>query len=134
MIELIIVTPQGEAFRGSVDSVVLPGSEGDFGVLEGHERFLCPLRTGRVEIRNASGPSIASIGGGFAEVGGGEAAVLVDSCELAGDIDVSRAEVARERAQRGLDATDPDEDAAARSDHAAALARAENRLEVAKRR
>ena len=43
-VELVIVTPQGEAYRGPVDSVVLPGTEGEFEVLENHERFLTPLR------------------------------------------------------------------------------------------
>ena len=39
-LELSIVTPEGQAYDGAVESVVLPGSEGDFGILEGHERLL----------------------------------------------------------------------------------------------
>ena len=49
--ELVIVTPHREVYRDRVDAVVLPGSEGDFGVLESHERFLSPLRVGQAEIR-----------------------------------------------------------------------------------
>ena len=49
-LELTIVTPEGETFSGEVEQVVLPGSEGDFGVLEGHERFLSPLNHGALEI------------------------------------------------------------------------------------
>ena len=131
MIELVIVTPQGEAFRGSVDSVVLPGSEGDFGVLEGHERFLCPLRTGALEIKSSEGSRFAAIGGGFADVNGSEAAVLVESCELASDIDIGRAEAARDTAQQGVAGANPDSEAVAHGEHSAALARAENRLTVA---
>lgn len=134
MIELVIVTPQGEAFRGQVDSAVLPGSEGDFGVLEGHERFLCPLRTGELEIKASEGSKFAAIGGGFADVNGAEAAVLVESCEIAGDIDVARAEAARDNAQKGIADANPDTDAVAHAEHSAALARAENRLAVAGRR
>lgn len=134
MIELVIVTPQGEVFRGSVESVVLPGSEGDFGVLEGHERFLCPLRPGQLEIKASGGSQLAAIGGGFADVNGGEAAVLVESCEIANDIDVTRAQAARDNAQQGLAASNADEDAASHDEHAAALIRADNRLAVAKRR
>ena len=111
---------------------MLPGSEGDFGVLEGHERFLCPLRTGAVEIKADGGSRIAAIGGGFADIGGSEAAVLVDSFEAADGIDVTRAEAARDRAQQGLAGSDLD--AATEAEHAAALARAENRLEVAGKR
>ena len=132
MIELVIVTPQGEAFRGKVDSVVLPGSEGDFGVLEGHERFLCPLRTGAVEIKSGGGSQFASIGGGFADISGSEAAVLVESCEIAGKIDVARAESARERAQAAL--ADEEQAAEILLEQSAALARAENRLAVAQKR
>jgi F-type H+-transporting ATPase subunit epsilon len=135
VIELVIVTPQGEAYRGSVDSVVLPGSEGDFGVLEGHERFLCPLRTGALEIKTSGASLFAAIGGGFADVNGAEAAVLVESCEIATDIDVARAETARGNAQQGLANPDPEEeDGEARGEHSAALARAENRLVVADKR
>ena len=131
--ELTIVTPSGEAFRGAADGIVLPGSEGDFGVLDGHERFLCPLRTGELEIKSSEGSRFAAIGGGFADVNGSEAAVLVESCELAGDIDVARAETAREAAQQGVGSSDPDSDsaAAANGEHSAALARAANRLTVA---
>ena len=134
MIELVIVTPQGEVFRGSVESVVLPGSEGDFGVLEGHERFLCPLRPGQLEIKASGGSQFAAIGGGFADVNGGEAAVLVESCEIASDIDVARAQAARDNAQQGLAASNADEDAASPDEHAAALIRADNRLAVAEKR
>jgi F0F1-type ATP synthase epsilon subunit len=45
-LELVIVTPTGEVYHGPVATVVLPGTEGDFGVLPGHERFLAPLRIG----------------------------------------------------------------------------------------
>jgi F-type H+-transporting ATPase subunit epsilon len=134
VIELVIVTPQGEAFRGSVEGVVLPGSEGDFGVLEGHERFLCPLRPGQLEIKASSGSQFAAIGSGFADVNGAEAAVMVESCEIAGDIDVARAETARNRAEQGLADSKPDEDAANHGEHAAALVRAENRIAVASKR
>ncbi len=133
MIELTIVTPEGQAFHGDVESVVLPGSEGDFGVLADHERFLCPLRAGEVEIKADGGSRYAAVGGGFADVNGREAAVLVESCELAGDIDVARAEAARDAAQKGLDDSNPDLDPEAHANFAAALARAENRLAVAQK-
>ena len=99
-IELTIVTPQGIVYQGPVESVVLPGTEGEFGVLENHERFLAPLRIGEVEIQTREGSTFAAIADGFADVDGEEVTVLVESCEVAGDIDVARAELARERASR----------------------------------
>ena len=128
-IELTIVTPQGEAFRGSVESVVLPGSEGDFGVLRSHERFLTPLRIGDVEIRTERESLWASIAHGFADVSGEEVVVLVESCELANEIDVARADLARERAEQGLaQLGDPEEQRYREYD--ATLQRSRSRIRV----
>jgi len=82
-LELSIVTPQGEAFRGPIEAVVLPGSEGDFGVLPRHERLLTALREGQVEIRTAAGTRTATISEGFADVSATEVVVLVTSCAFA---------------------------------------------------
>lgn len=127
---LSIVTPQGSAFEGDVDSVVLPGSEGDFGVLPSHERLLAPLRIGEVEIRSSAGVVYAALAGGFAEVDGERVVVLADSCECAGAVDVARAELARQRSEQQLASED---DASRRQEYEDALARARNRLAVAQR-
>jgi F-type H+-transporting ATPase subunit epsilon len=134
-LELVVVTPAGEAFRGPVESVVLPGTEGEFGVLPGHERFLCPLRTGAVEIRTPKGTVWAAISGGFADVVGSEVAVLAESCEVAGDIDVARAEHAKQRAEQGLAKLDAtvESDRDRYRDFEAALERARTRLAVAQK-
>jgi F-type H+-transporting ATPase subunit epsilon len=128
--QLEIVTPQGRAYSGPADSVVLPGSEGQFGVLPNHERFLTPLRTGEVEIRNGGDVTYAAIAEGFAEVQGSQVAVLVESCELASKIDVARAERARTRAQEGLAALPADAERTRYEQFEAALERAKNRLAV----
>ena len=131
--DLTIVTPQGEAYRGDVDGVVLPGSEGDFGVLPDHERFLTPLRIGEVEITNGNEIVFAAAGEGFAEVQGEQVAVLVDSCELAADIDVARAERAREHAEQNLAQVGPDVERSRLEQLEAALERAKNRLAISTR-
>ena len=132
-IDLVIVTPGGEAFRGPVESVVLPGSEGEFGVLEMHERFLCPLRIGELEIRTAEGSTWAAIAAGFAEVNGSEAAVLVESCEIDAQIDRARAELELERAREGLARLDADAESERYARYEDALRLAEARLSVAGR-
>ena len=134
-LELVVVTPAGEAFRGPVESVVLPGTEGEFGVLPGHERFLCPLRIGEVQIRTPKGIVWAAISGGFADVGGSEVAVLAESCEVASDIDVARAEHARQRAEQGLSSLDvtAESDRDRYREFEAALERARTRLAVAQK-
>jgi F-type H+-transporting ATPase subunit epsilon len=83
-LDLTIVTPSGRAYRGDVDSVVLPGSEGDFGVLPGHERFLTALRVGEIQIRAGNQTLVATCGEGFADVSAEQVAVMVDACEFAG--------------------------------------------------
>jgi F-type H+-transporting ATPase subunit epsilon len=129
-LDLTIVTPSGPAYHGDVDSVVLPGSEGDFGVLPGHERFLSALRTGEVQIRTGSQTLYAASSTGFADVSNDAVTVLVDSCELASEIDVARAELARQRAEQGLAALERDAEAAREAEFEAALARARNRIAV----
>jgi F-type H+-transporting ATPase subunit epsilon len=131
--ELLIVTPQGPAYSGEVESVLLPGSEGDFGVLPSHERLLAPLRIGAVEIHTGSEIIYAAIASGFAEVDGTNVAVMVESCECANALDVARAELARRRAEEGLAALGEDAQAKLFEEFEAALERAHNRLEVAKR-
>jgi len=84
-LELTIVTPLGEAFHGPVEAVVLPGSEGDFGVLPRHERLMTALRVGELEIRTGSGTKRASISEGFADVSGSEVVVMVTSCQFEGE-------------------------------------------------
>jgi F-type H+-transporting ATPase subunit epsilon len=129
-IDLTIVTPQGIVYQGPVEGVVLPGAEGEFGVLENHERFLSPLKTGEVEIKTQEGSTFAAIVQGFADVAGDEVTVLAESCEVAGEIDVARAELARERASQGLGQLDQDEDRGRFGEFEEALKRAENRLAV----
>lgn len=103
-IVLSVVTPEGQAFHGDVEAVVLPGSEGEFGVLPGHEPFLTALRIGPMTIRKASGEELhAAVSRGFAEVHGDQASVMVDSCEFEHEIDRSRAEIARDRALANLE-------------------------------
>lgn len=131
--QLTIVTPQGSCYEGPVEGIVLPGSEGDFGVLAGHERLLAPLRVGAVEIRESDGSTFAAIADGFAEVSGDHVVVLVESCTVGHEIDVATEQLAIERAEQGLRDLTSDENAKRRGEYEAALARARNRIAVAER-
>ena len=100
---LSVVTPQGSVVDGAtVDTVVAPGSEGEFGVLEGHENFLCALEPGVLRYRSGGNEQQIAISDGFAEVNAQGITVLVNTGEIAADIDHGRAESARDRAQRRL--------------------------------
>ena len=132
--ELVIVTPNREVFRDRVDAAVLPGSEGEFGVLESHERFLSPLRLGRVQIRRGGETLHAAIASGFARVEGQSVSVLVDACQLAGEIDVDAARAAEQQAREGLGALGLQADPELRARLEADLAWATNLLAAAERR
>ncbi len=89
--DLTIVTPECEVFRGLVETVVLPGSEGDFGVLEQHERFLAPLRIGEAQLRVDGEIRCAAFSDGFAEVGPDYQIARVASWERAWVIETAHA-------------------------------------------
>jgi F-type H+-transporting ATPase subunit epsilon len=133
-LDLTIVTPAGPAYQGDVDSVVLPGSEGDFGVRPGHERLLSALRCGEVQIEKGGQTVHAAITGGFAQVTGEQVTVLADACELANEIDTARAERAVQRCEHGMASLDRDTDGERIAEFEAALERARNRIAVSQRR
>ena len=65
---LEIVTPDRSVAHGEVDEVVVPGSEGSFGVLPGHTPMLATLTVGEIEYRRGNETSYAAVSFGFAEV------------------------------------------------------------------
>jgi len=89
---LSIVTPHGAVFEDDVQGVVLPGSEGDFGVLPGHTPFLAALGVGEVSYRADGARHYLACFGGFCEVLPDRVTVLADVGERAEDIDLERAE------------------------------------------
>ena len=126
--ELTIVTPEGTAFQGTAERVVLPGSEGDFGVLASHERFLSPLRVGVLEILTEEETSYAAITDGFAEVQGDAVIVLVDRCEFSHEIDAAKAQADLDSAVQALEQAASDDDRY--REYEAALEHARHRVSV----
>ena len=127
-LQLEIVTPDRVVLSAKVDYVSLPGAEGEFGILPGHIPFFAALKLGCMHYQIGSETLYASIGGGFAEIADDTVQVLVDSAELAKEIDVNRAEAARQRAQERLSSAQRDKLNVARAE--AALQRAVTRLHV----
>jgi len=103
-LDLVVVTPDGEAFSEPVEQVVLPGAEGEFGVLEHHEKFLAPLKPGPMEIKLPGGRTEwAAVSDGFAEVSSGRVVVLVDECFKAHEIDIEAVRLSQADMQRALE-------------------------------
>ncbi len=133
-LELVVVTPEGEALLEVVEQVVLPGEAGEFGVLESHERLLTPLVPGPMQIQSSGASRWAAISGGFAEVDGSRVVVLVDACSLAGEIDPKVVEAQRSAAETALaELEDGEQSEAERARLAALIVRAEVELDVASR-
>jgi F-type H+-transporting ATPase subunit epsilon len=103
--QLVIVTPTRQLLRTPVSEVTLPGAKGYLGILPGHAPLMTELGIGELTYRG-SGSSAASdpmmVTRGFAEVLPDRVTVLAETAELAAEIDLSRAEAAKARAEKRL--------------------------------
>ncbi len=132
-IQCDIITQDRIVFSGQVDSVNLPGIEGRMGILPNHSPLLTMLDFGEVMVRTAGNEEFFAIGGGFLEVQPDHVTILADSAEQADEIDLERAESARQRAEEMMRTgvkDDPDRIAAVR----ASLLKAQIRVDVGRRR
>ena len=131
-LRLEVATPTRLVVSGEVDEVVVPGSEGSFGVLPGHAPLLSLVGTGEVVYRSGRDEHYLAVSGGFAEVGPTHVTILAESAERPEEIDVARARVAGERAEQRLRAAATEETDVDRA--LASFARARARLQTAGRR
>jgi F-type H+-transporting ATPase subunit epsilon len=114
-----------------VDEVIAPGIEGQLAVLPQHAAFMTMLNPGELVLKKGGEEHPYVVTGGFFEVLNDRVVVLADAAERADDIDVQRAEQARERARLALERRETAEDLAVAQ---AALQRALIRLRVAEMR
>src|SRR6476659_2556097 len=130
---LEIVTPERLAYSDEVDAVVLPGSEGEMGVLPHHAPLVSTLGVGELRIRKGGSEESVAIVGGFVQVRPDRVVVMAETADMASEIDLERAQEARREAERALEGdaqTDTVDLYAAR----AALQTALLRIRVAERR
>lgn len=122
---LEVVTPQAKVYSQDIRFVVLPGAEGELGILPEHAPMVSALKTGLVRVQHEGNTLKIAVSGGFAEVRSSKVTVLANAAEREDEIDVERAKAAKERAEQRLAAKDPDIDLVRAE---AALKRALNRL------
>ncbi len=128
---LEIVTPERHAFTQEVDMVVVPGIDGQLGILPHHAPLITALGIGELKVRAGGEEQIFGVSGGFVEVGPDRVVVMADLAERSDEIDEARAVEARKAAQAALsDVRDPVDLARAR----AALQTALMRERIATRR
>jgi F-type H+-transporting ATPase subunit epsilon len=124
-VERVLLTEEG------VDEVIAPGVEGQLAVLPQHAAFMTMLAPGELVLKKGGNEIPFAVTGGFFEVLRNKVVVLADAAERADDIDVVRAEQARERARLAIERRESTEDLAMAQ---AALQRALIRLRVVENR
>lgn len=115
LMRLDIVTPEKKAFSDEIDSVVVPGAEGEMGILKSHAPIVTTLQPGELRyMKNGEETSLA-IGTGIVEVSNDRVSVLTDMALGVSEIDEDAVEKAIERAQKAMTEKDllPEDHAAA---------------------
>ncbi len=131
-IKLDVVTAERSVFSEDVDMVIAPGIEGQLGILPHHTPLMTTLVSGELIVKKGGDEFCLAISGGFLEVRPDRVIVLADSAERAEEIDVSRAQEAKLRAEKLLMEGYPSGVDSAQAE--ASLRRSLIRLKVAVRR
>ena len=107
-LQLEIVSPERRAYTDEVDMVIVPGIDGQLGILPHHTRLISVLGVGELRIKKGGTEESLLISGGFVEVRPDKVIVMADLAEHSGEIDEARAAEARKRAEAELEqASDP---------------------------
>lgn len=129
--QLEIVTPEKMVVRDAAEEMQIPGKKGYLGILPGHAPLITELAVGEITYRANGYTHHLSVAWGFAEVLPDKVTVLAETCERSEEIDVKRAQEARQRAEERLKSGNSEVDF---NRAAIALQRAETRLEVAEKK
>ncbi|MFC6315504.1 F0F1 ATP synthase subunit epsilon [Lapidilactobacillus achengensis] len=132
-----IVTPDGLVYDHHATMLVACAVDGDLGIMANHEPIIAPLKIGEVRVKRTDNPDhedAVAVNGGFLEVNDNVASIVADSAERARDIDLKRAETARERAEKKIKVAEAQHDIDEVQRAQVALNRAINRINVSKHR
>ncbi len=102
-VKLQIITPEKNFFEDDVQLVVVKGVEGSMGIMYDHEPFVTPLGIGPIKILSDNKIRHAAVSQGYVEVMEEKIVILADTAEWPEDIDISRAEEAKKRAEKRLE-------------------------------
>ena len=130
--DLSLVTPEGPAFEGEVEMLIVPGAAGEIGILARHAPLVAVLKAGgtRVHIRRDDEVREFATGPGFFKVEQDRALALVDDAVDAREIDPDRAQKQLEEAEKELEQIESGESEADRWQVEQRIAHAQNQLEV----
>ena len=106
--KLEIITPEKKFFDGETEQIIVRTTVGDVGILNGHEPYCAALGIGQMRIMIDGEFRHAATSGGIIKVSREKTVVLVDSCEWADEIDVDRAEQAKDTAEARIKSAQSD--------------------------
>jgi F-type H+-transporting ATPase subunit epsilon len=129
-LKLEVITAERQVLSDDVNTVVAPGVDGELGILPHHAPLITMLKPGELLIRKDGQETYLFVSGGFLEVRPDKIIILADACERCEEIDIERAEAAKQRAEERLKTHPPDVDMARAQ---AALLRSLVRIKVAER-
>ncbi|HSZ62065.1 MAG TPA: F0F1 ATP synthase subunit epsilon [Terriglobales bacterium] len=127
--QLEIVTPTRLLVKDAAEEAQIPGATGYLGILPGHAPLITELGVGEITYKASGTTHTLAVAWGFAEVLPDKLTILAEAAERPQEIDIARAQKAKERAEERLKSNAADVDYARAED---ALRRAESRLDVAK--
>lgn len=132
LLQVEIVTPERAVFAAEATEVLVPGIDGELGILPGHLPLFTTIRVGAMTVKTVDGGDrIFVIEGGFAEILPHSVIILTDSCEGSEDSDIAVAKGMVDKAEKALNALHEKEDAVhheVRDEYYDALDRARRRL------
>lgn len=131
--DLSLVTPEGAAFEGEAEMLIVPGASGEIGVLARHAPLVAMLKAGEVRVKSNGEWQAFAAGPGYFKVQQDRALVLVDDAVRAEEIDVEEARREAERAGALLERIDAGQEEADRWQVEQRLRHAENKIAVAGR-
>lgn len=126
--KLQIITPEKTVFNGETEQIIVRTTVGDVGILNGHEPYCAALGIGQMRIMIDGQFRRAATSGGIIKVSKEMTTILVQTCEWADEIDVERANAAKDAAEARMKAAEDDSELALAE---AKLHRALNRIDTA---
>jgi F-type H+-transporting ATPase subunit epsilon len=126
-VQVNVVTPDGPVYDADVEMVSVKAQSGELGILPGHIPMVAPLQIGAVRLKTSKTTELVAVSGGFLEVRPDKVTILAQAAETVEDIDLTRAQAAKERAEERLN-TNKDDIDFKRAE--LALRRAMNRINV----
>ena len=131
--DLSLVTPEGAAYEGEAEMLIVPGASGEIGVLARHAPLVAMLKAGEIRVKAAGEWQAFAAGPGYFKVQQDRALVLVDDALRAEEIDVDEARRVAEEARALLERVDAGEEGIDRWQVEQRLRHAENKIAVAGR-